>query len=54
MMDETVLVCLEMMIDCGGTIRNLMQRVGEVTDYGSVHTSMHLTYQVMIMEYRNH
>jgi len=28
-----MLVCLKMMIDCGGTIKNLMQRVGEVTGY---------------------
>jgi hypothetical protein len=41
MVDETTLVCLEMMTDCGGTIKNLMQRVGEVIDYDSVRTSTH-------------
>jgi hypothetical protein len=36
-------ICMDdhLMTDCGGTIRDLSQRVGEVTDYDSAHTSMH-------------
>ena len=50
MMDETALVCLEMMTDCGGTIRNLMQHVGEVTDYDSACTSTH--FNISSYDYR--